>query len=117
LLACFLASWFLHGWTGWRRFSAEQLQHNQIPAVFGTDGYMWEFAASTFENWQSEFLQLLTMVVFTAFLIHKGSAESKDSNDRIEAKLDELERMIRNLKDGGGQGGAAVRQATRETQS
>lgn len=82
-----------------RKFSAEQLQHHQTPFVFGNDGYIWDFAAATFGNWQSEFLRLLAMVVLTAFLIHKGSAESKDSNDRIESKLDELERMVRELKD------------------
>jgi hypothetical protein len=99
LFACFTFSWVMHAWTGWRKFAAAQLQHQQTPAVFGSDGYIWDFAATTFENWQSEFLQLLAMVVLTAFLIHKGSAESKDSNDRIEAKLGELERMVRELKD------------------
>ena len=43
--------------------------HQQAPAVFGGDGYIWEFLAATFENWQSEFLQLLAMVVLTSFLI------------------------------------------------
>ncbi len=79
LLACFIASWILQAWTGWRKFSAEQLQHQQTPSVFGDDGYIWDFLAATFENWQSEFLQFLAMVVLTSFLIHRGSAESKDS--------------------------------------
>jgi hypothetical protein len=91
LLACFLLSWIMQGWTGWRKFSAEQLQHQQTPSVFGNDGYIWEFLAATFENWQSEFLQLLAMVVLTSFLIHRGSAESKDSNDRMESKLDAIQ--------------------------
>jgi hypothetical protein len=98
LAACFLVSWILQAFTGWMKFSAEQAQHTQTPSVFGSDGYIWEFAAATFENWQSEFLQLLCMVVFTAFLIHRGSAESKDSNDRMEAKLDRLERALAELK-------------------
>jgi hypothetical protein len=82
LFACFIISWVLQAWTGWVKFAAEQHQHTQNPSVFGSDGYVWEFAAATFENWQSEFLQLLAMVVLTSFLIHRGSAESKDSNDR-----------------------------------
>jgi hypothetical protein len=68
LFAAFLVSWLLQAWTGWRKFSAEQLQHQQVPSVFGNDGYVWEFLAATFENWQSEFLQLLAMVVLTSFL-------------------------------------------------
>ncbi len=50
-------------------------------------GKFWE---ATFENWQSEFLQLLTFVVLTTYLIHKDSGESKDSDERLEAKVDEL---------------------------
>jgi hypothetical protein len=97
LLAAFLVSWVLQAWTGWRKFSAEQLQHQQVPPVFGNDGYVWEFLAATLENCQSEFLQLLAMVVLTSFLIHRGSAESKDSNDRMEAKLDAMQEQLDKL--------------------
>jgi hypothetical protein len=104
LLGCFTFSWVLQAWTGWRRFSAEQLQHQQSSSVFGDDGYVWEFLARTFENWQSEFLQLLAMVVLTSFLIHRGSAESKDSNDRMEAKLNAIQAKVDRLtQDGAGE--------------
>ncbi len=36
------------------------------------------FIQSTFENWESEFLQMALLVVFTIFLQQKGSSESKD---------------------------------------
>lgn len=36
------------------------------------------FLQSTFENWESEFLQMALFVVFTIFLMQKGSSESKD---------------------------------------
>jgi hypothetical protein len=36
------------------------------------------FWASTLENWQSEWLQLLTFVVLTRWLYFAGSHESKD---------------------------------------
>jgi hypothetical protein len=97
LFTCFAVSWALQAWTGWVKFAAEQHQHNQNPSVFGVDGYIWDFAAATFENWQSEFLQLLAMVVLTSFLIHRGSAESKDSNDRLEAKVDALQAALDRL--------------------
>jgi hypothetical protein len=37
------------------------------------------------------------MVVLTSFLIHRGSAESKDSNDRMEAKLDAMQQQLDRL--------------------
>jgi hypothetical protein len=47
------------------------------------------------ENRQPEFLQLLTFVILTGFLIWRGSPESRDGQDemmeairRIEARLD-----------------------------
>lgn len=36
------------------------------------------FIQATFENWESEFLQMALFVVFTIFLQQKGSSESKD---------------------------------------
>jgi hypothetical protein len=36
------------------------------------------FLQSTFENWESEFLQMALLVVMTIFLYQKGSSESKD---------------------------------------
>ena len=76
--ALFLLSWAVQTWAGWMNFQADQLGHGQAAEIFGPSGYVWKWTAATFENWQSEFLQLLTFVVLTAFLIHKGSHESKD---------------------------------------
>lgn len=42
------------------------------------------FLESTFENWESEFLQMALFVVLTIFLKQKGSSESKDFNKKGE---------------------------------
>ncbi|WP_264565110.1 DUF6766 family protein [Flavobacterium sp. N3904] len=42
------------------------------------------FMESTFENWESEFLQMFLFVVFTIFLQQKGSSESKDFDKKEE---------------------------------
>lgn len=99
LLSCFLVSWALQAWTGWVRFAADEAGKGHVPGVFGSDGYVWEFLARTFENWQSEFLQLLAMVVLMSFLIHRGSAESRDQSDRMEEKIDRLERLLGEQRD------------------
>jgi hypothetical protein len=42
------------------------------------------FLQSTFENWESEFLQMALFVVLTIFLMQKGSSESKDFDSKEE---------------------------------
>jgi len=42
------------------------------------------FLQSTFENWESEFLQMALFVVLTMFLFQKGSSESKDPDKNKE---------------------------------
>lgn len=93
----FLTSFLVHGWTGWHRFSVEQQQHGEVARWLGDDGYVWEWAVTTLENWQSEFLQLLTFVILTSFLIHKGSHESKDSDEQMQAQLDRMEEQLQDL--------------------
>jgi hypothetical protein len=98
LATLFLAAWAAQTWTGWVKFSDEQLQHGQAAQWFGSSGYIWEWASATMENWQSEFLQLLAFVVLTSFLIHRGSPESKDGDDRMEAQLDRIEKRLERIE-------------------
>jgi hypothetical protein len=42
------------------------------------------FLQSTFENWESEFLQMALYVVLSMFLFQKGSSESKDPEGEEE---------------------------------
>lgn len=48
------------------------------------------FFQSTFENWESEFLQMALFVVLTIFLKQKGSSESKklDEPEEVDRKPD-----------------------------
>lgn len=83
---------FLISWTG--QFIAQLVvergdaeQHGQ---VFAWGDFFPQFLASTFENWQSEFLQLVWQAAGLALLFYWGSSQSKESDERIEAKLDRL---------------------------
>ena len=49
--------------TGWKAYLAEQHQHGSQPTLRGDDGFICPYPEGTFENSQSEFLQLLSMVV------------------------------------------------------
>ena len=101
LVLMFLAAWTLQTWTGWVEFAADQAQQGHVAQAFGQDGYIWSWAQSTFENWQSEFLQVFVFIVLTTFLVHRRSHELPDTDyeseaalRRIEAKLDALERKV-----------------------
>jgi membrane protein implicated in regulation of membrane protease activity len=89
--------------TQWFTWANEQQDHNQ-PLVVGD--FLWQFWTSTLENWQSEFLQLLTFVVLTTFLIHRNSHESRDSDDQMQRSLDRIEKRLKVLEEAG-QGGKA----------
>jgi hypothetical protein len=86
----FAVSLGLHWYFGWRAFEAEETQHGEVPE-FST--FAIEMARDTFENWQSEFLQLLWQVVGLAYFLYLGSPSSKENDDRLEAKIDELIRL------------------------
>jgi hypothetical protein len=87
----FLVSWLGHGLAQWDHFQSEQAAHQQPADV---KDFIADFSASTLENWQSEFLQLFSFVVMAALLIHRGSAESKDSEERIEAIVKRIEKKL-----------------------
>jgi hypothetical protein len=52
--------------------------------------YTVQMMRDTLENWQSEFLQLLWQVAGLALLLHVGSPQSKEGDDRMEAKIDAI---------------------------
>ncbi|WP_055045621.1 DUF6766 family protein [Devosia sp. A16] len=76
---------------GWFAYVDEQTMHH---APIEVRGYLVELLRQTFENWQSEFLQLLWQVVGLTILLYVGSPQSKDSEDRSEAKLDAILRRV-----------------------
>jgi hypothetical protein len=95
LAALFIVSWLVQSVAGWIEFAAQQEQHQQAAQLFGPDGYIWQWLASTAENWQSEFLQLFTMVVLTTFLIHRHSHESRDSQDEMHKQVEEILKIVK----------------------
>lgn len=99
LALLFLTSWAGQFATGWMSYLEEQTAHGETAEVFGSSGYIWPFLDATLENWQSEFLQLLTFVVLTAILIHRGSHESKDTDEEMMAALRRIERRLDQLEE------------------
>jgi hypothetical protein len=94
LMLLFFGSWFAHGIAEWQVFTDEQREHGQ-PVEIGD--FVSTFGQSTLENWQSEFLQLFAFVALSALFIHRGSAESKDTDEKFEASLRRIEEHLGTL--------------------
>lgn len=87
----FLFSLLGHWLFGWLDYVNEQNAHLQ-PTAFS--GFAVQILRETLENWQSEFLQLLWQVAGLAILLHVGSPQSKEGDDRLEAKIDAILRVV-----------------------
>ena len=87
----FLVSIGLHWLFGWYAFAEDQQAHGEAARL---GPYLVEMGRDTFENWQSEFLQLLWQVVGLAYFLYVGSPASKENDDRTEAKIDALLRLV-----------------------
>jgi uncharacterized protein DUF6766 len=73
----FLTTWLGQSLNNWRVFNATQREHDEAAVSWGRyllDADFWE---RTLQNWQSEFLAVGTMAVFTVYLRQRGSPESK----------------------------------------
>jgi hypothetical protein len=73
----FVLSFVLHALGGAREYSAEQMAHGRQAVStmeFVTTSTFW---FQSFQNWQSEFVAVGSIVVLTIFLRQRGSPESK----------------------------------------
>jgi hypothetical protein len=77
LLLLFVLSFLLHAAGGSRAYNQEQLLHGG--ETVSMVGYLAtsQFWFESFQNWQSEFLSIMVVVVLSIFLRERGSPESK----------------------------------------
>jgi hypothetical protein len=87
----FVVSLAGHWLFGWFAYINEQRVHGQPIEM---SEYVVQMSRDTLENWQSEFLQLLWQVAGLAILLHIGSPQSKEGDERKEAKLDAILRRL-----------------------
>ncbi len=76
LTTLFVLSWVGHGVTEWLEFTQEQEEHGQPVLV---SEFLVTFTRATLENWQSEFLQIITAAWVFKHFFWTGTPESKDS--------------------------------------
>ncbi|EYD77561.1 hypothetical protein Rumeso_00727 [Rubellimicrobium mesophilum DSM 19309] len=87
----FAASLVGHWALAWGAYAEDQRTHGQEPEL---KGYLLETGRDTLENWQSEFLQLIWQVAGLSLLLHVGSPQSREEDDRLEEKIDAILRAV-----------------------
>lgn len=73
MLCCLSAQFF----TGWKTENKELMENGSAALSIGQYVYSGHFIQATFENWESEFLQMMLYILLTVSLRQKGSSESK----------------------------------------
>jgi hypothetical protein len=73
----FLATWIAQSFAAWTVYNDEQRTHDETTVSWGEYMGSADFWERSLQNWQSEFLAVGTMVVFTIYLRQRGSPESK----------------------------------------
>lgn len=91
LIGLFILSWGLQFAFQTSLVTQEALSHGE---AFEWHAFWTEFGKDTFENWQSEFLQIFTFVMLTKWFIERGSHESRDGQDEMKAQLDRIEAKL-----------------------
>ena len=77
MTAIFFASWLAESVTAWTVYNSESRDHEQAGVSWASYLGTSDFWERSLENWQSEFLAVGTMAVFTIYLRQRGSPESK----------------------------------------
>lgn len=83
-ITLFLIAWAAQTFFGWHTFVQELQDEGQPGISFFAYLHTGHFISATFENFQSEFLQMALYVVLTIFLRQIGSAESKSLDKKEE---------------------------------
>jgi len=91
LAALFLGSWLGQFFTQLSEFRSDQQEHGQ---AFAWADYWPNFFASTFENWQSEWLQLVFQAILLLGAKHILFRVDAEDMERLEAKVDKIVRRL-----------------------
>jgi hypothetical protein len=91
LAVLFIGSWLGQFFTQLSEFRSDQQEHGQ---AFQWADYLTEFFASTFENGQSEWLQLVFQAILLLGAKHFIFRVDAEDMERLEAKVDRLTEQL-----------------------
>jgi hypothetical protein len=83
--AIFVLTLFAQSVTGWTEYNSQQTEHHSHAVSWLTYVGTADFWQDALQNWQSEFLAVGSMAVFSIYLRQRGSPESKPVGSKHEA--------------------------------
>jgi hypothetical protein len=72
-----IGSWFAQSVSGWSKYNTEQLNHKEATISWVSYLHSSDFWQTTLQNWQSEFLAIGSIAIFSVYLRQRGSPQSK----------------------------------------
>ena len=91
LALLFLGSWIGQFFMQMGEFRSDQSAHGES---FSWGPFLTTFFSSTFENWQSEWLQLVFQAVLLLGAKHLIFRVDAEDMERLEAKVDQINRKL-----------------------
>ncbi len=88
MLGLFAIFWVGQSLAGYRFHAQQQREHGEDPGSYPQFLRSPEFVETTFENWESEFLQMGAFVLLSAVLKQRGSSQSKPIHGKAEQDED-----------------------------
>jgi hypothetical protein len=82
MFAVFLVFLVLQSVFGWEQSNQNLADHGGATESYWSYLGSGDFIEATFENWESEFLQMGSYVLLAAYLVQKGSPESKPLDEK-----------------------------------
>ena len=80
-MRCLRSSWLPRAIQAGRSRTKQREEHEQPALTYPAYLQSGHFIEATFENWESEYLQMGAYVLLTVFLFQRGSSESKDPDN------------------------------------
>jgi hypothetical protein len=80
-LALFLLTLVGQSVAGWKSYNERQMEHDSPTVSYARYLVSSDYGEAVLENWQSEYLQFVTFIMATIWLVQRGSNESKPIRD------------------------------------
>src|SRR5919109_4062776 len=96
-LGLFVLTLLGHSVAGWKAFNEQQVEHDSPTISYPRYLVSSHYGEAVLENWQSEYLQFVTFIMATIWLVQRGSNESKQIRE-VGTGSDEKQKLASHVQ-------------------